>query len=1019
MTEVEWVEIGKLSEIPLRGARRVCTGRRPIAVFRTGDDEVFALIDRCPHRAGPLSEGIVSGRSVTCPLHNWTIDLATGRACAPDEGETEKIPVTIIGDRIFIALPALQASRSALCGRGRCGGVSTPEIRTTCPYCGVGCGLRVRADGAIIGDQDHPANFGRLCSKGAALAETLGTKDRLLYPEIGGRRATWDEALDLIAATFAQTATEHGPEAVALYGSGQFLTEDYYVANKLMKGFIGSANIDTNSRLCMASSVAGHIRAFGEDVVPGCYEDLEEADLVVLVGSNAAWCHPVLYQRLSAAREKRGTKIVVIDPRQTATCDIADFSLPLKAGTDVLLFNGLLVHLADVGALASAFVADHTAGFDDALLAARRSCTSLRHIAAATGLPQSDLHRFYDLFAETNRTVTLYSQGVNQSVVGTDKVNAIINCHLATGRIGRPGMGPFSLTGQPNAMGGREVGGLANQLAAHMSFADAADIDRVRRFWNAPRLATKPGLKAVDLFDAVFDGKIKALWILGTNPAASMPRAERVRAALDACPFVAVSDCWATDTTAHAQVVLPAASWGEKNGTVTNSERRISRQRMFREPPGEAKPDWWMLAEVGRRLGWRDAFSYPGTAAIFREHAALSGFENEGRRIFDIGALAELSDEEYEQLQPVQWPLPRRGRQSDSIRLFANGQFPTPDGRARFIPTDWHAPEEPTGDCSLKLNTGRVRDQWHTMTRTGRVPRLMTHTSEPLLDIHPQDATERGLSDGSLARIESKHGKAVLRVRTSTEQRRGEVFAPMHWTDRFSSAGPIDRLVGAEVDPVSGQPDLKAAHVDVSPVAACWHGLLLRRSDAVPKMDKDVYWTKIPVESGYAAELTGLAPLSIAAFAEKPMKDMLGVPHEADLILYADPGRNVFRFAAFLADRLEACLYLAPKKELLPTRAELSAALGREGDLRLRMSLLAGAALNGSVPEPGQVICACFAVSTRAICDTIRSRRLASVAELGAYLRVGTNCGSCIPELKKLLHEAAAEHSPEIKMSTL
>jgi assimilatory nitrate reductase catalytic subunit len=895
--------------------------------------------------------------------------------------------------------------------------VSAQDIRTTCPYCGVGCGLRVRPNGVILGDQDHPANFGRLCSKGAALAETLGAEDRLLYPEIDGRRATWDEALDLIAVTFAQTVREHGPDAVALYGSGQFLTEDYYVANKLMKGFIGSANIDTNSRLCMASSVAGHIRAFGEDIVAGCYDDLEEADLAVLVGSNTAWCHPVLYQRLTSARERKGTTIVVIDPRRTATCEIADIVLPLRAGTDVLLFNGLLVHLADTGALASAFVANHTAGFDDALFSARRSCPSLRHIAAATDLPLPDLRRFYERFAETERTVTLYSQGVNQSVAGTDKVNAIINCHLATGRIGGAGMGPFSLTGQPNAMGGREVGGLANQLAAHMSFADSADVERVRRFWNAPRMATKPGLKAVDLFNAVLDGKIKALWILGTNPAASMPRAGCVRAALDICPFVAVSDCWKTDTTVHAGVVLPAAGWGEKDGTVTNSERRISRQRAFRKPPGQARPDWWMLAEVGRRLGWHSAFAYQSPAAIFREHAALSGFENDGRRIFDIGALADLSDEEYERLQPVQWPCPRGKRSSKSARLFAEGIFPTTDGRARFVPTAWCAPKKPAASHMLKLNTGRVRDQWHTMTRTGRVPRLMAHTSEPLLDVHPQDAAEHGLSDGALARIESEHGTAILRVRISAQQRRGEVFAPMHWTDRYSSAGPVDRLVGAEIDPISGQPDLKAAHVDVRSVAACWHGLLLHRTNAVPKMGTDVYWVRISLDGGYAAELTGLSRLSIAAFAEQSMKDMLGVPREADLILYADPGRSVFRFAAFCAGRLEACLFLAPRKEMLPSCAELSAALGQEGDPGLRTSLLAGAALNGPVPEHGNVVCACFVVSARTIWDTIRSRRLASVAELGDCLRVGTNCGSCIPELEKLLHEATAEQTTGIKTS--
>ena len=413
-------------------------------------------------------------------------------------------------------------------------------------------------------------------------------------------------------------------------------------------------------------------------------------------------------------------------------------------------------------------------------------------------MPVADLARFYDWFAATERTVTLYSQGVNQSSAGTDKVNAIINCHLATGRIGRPGMGPFSLTGQPNAMGGREVGGLANQLAAHMSFADPADIDRVRRFWNAPRMATRPGLKAVELFDAVLDGKVKALWILGTNPADSMPRADRVRAALAACPFVVVSDCWPTDTTCFADIVLPAAGWGEKDGTVTNSERCISRQRAFRPPPGEARPDWWMLMEVARRMGWQSAFAYRGPADIFREHAALSAFENEepSRRIFDIGALSELSDDDYDRLPPIRWPLPRGTLQpwSNAKRLFGDGgPFPTSDGRARFVPTPYRPPAVPTDDqWPLLLNTGRLRDQWHTMTRTGRLPRLMAHQREPMLDIHPADAARLALIDGGLAQVESPHGATMLPVRLSNDQRKGEVFAPIHWTDRFTSAGPID-----------------------------------------------------------------------------------------------------------------------------------------------------------------------------------------------------------------------------------
>jgi assimilatory nitrate reductase catalytic subunit len=440
--------------------------------------------------------------------------------------------------------------------------------------------------------------------EGFGAGETLSLDDRLLHPEIRGTRATWDEALDLVASRFSQTIAEHGPDSVAFYVSGQILTEDYYVANKLMKGFIGSANIDTNSRLCMASSVAGHRRAFGADTVPGLYTDFEGADLVVLVGSNLAWCHPVLYQRLVAAREARGTKVVVIDPRATASCEIADLHLPIAPDGDVALFLGLLAHLHHEDRADALYVQAHTSGLDAALAVAR--AMTLDDVAAATRLDPVQLRAFYALWARTERVVTVYSQGVNQSECGSDKVNAIINCHLLTGRIGRPGMGPFSVTGQPNAMGGREVGGLANMLAAHMQIESAEDRDRVQRFWASPEIAHKPGLKAVDMFRAVADGRVKAIWIMGTNPVVSMPDADAVRAALAACPFVVVSDVTReTDTTALAHVLLPAAAWGEKDGTVTNSERRISRQRSFLPFPADARPDWKIICDVAARMGFR------------------------------------------------------------------------------------------------------------------------------------------------------------------------------------------------------------------------------------------------------------------------------------------------------------------------------------------------------------------------------------------------------------------------------
>jgi assimilatory nitrate reductase catalytic subunit len=903
----------------------------------------------------------------------------------------------------------------------------SPEgaVRTTCPYCGVGCGLVVTADGAVAGDPDHPANHGRLCSKGAALAETLGAAGRLLRPQIDGRPSSWEEALDLVAGRFARTIADHGPDAVALYVSGQFMTEDYYVANKLVKGFIGSANIDTNSRLCMASSVAGHIRAFGEDVVPGCYEDIEEADLVVLVGSNAAWCHPVLYQRLAAAKDKRGTRIVIIDPRRTPTCGIADLHLAVRPGADVAVFAALLVHLIDNDAWDCHWTDAHTTGFVTAVEAARGAVPSLEHAATIAEVAPRDLATFFGWFAATERTVTLYSQGVNQSSAGTDKVNAIINCHLATGRIGRPGMGPFSLTGQPNAMGGREVGGLANQLAAHMGF-DSADVDRVRRFWKAPQIASRPGLKAVDLFDAVRDGEVTALWILGTNPAASMPRAGRVREALAACPLVVVSDCWPTDTTRLADVVLPAAGWGEKDGTVTNSERCISRQRAFREPPGEARPDWWMLSEVARRMGWGAAFPYDCPAAIFREHAALSGFENDGasRRVFDISALAELSDDEYDALPPTRWPSPRVASKlaSRGKRLFDDDWFPTANGRARFVPT----PYRPPAACAdeqwpLVLNTGRVRDQWHTMTRTG-VPRLMAHQREPLLGVHPADAARLGLAEGNLARVESPHGATVMPVRLSSEQRRGEVFAPMHWTDAFSSAGPINRIVGAATDPISGQPELKATPVRVTSITPHWRGLLLRGSDEPPP--GPFYWARAPIESGHVFTLVGWEPLPGGPATEAWIAELLGAGAKptAELVIYADPARATFRYASLVAGRLDACLFLARSATSLPPQEVLAAVLGTVIAPEMRTYLLAGQpAGTAAAHSSGRTVCACFAVGLRTLHRTIATRRLTSVAEIGTVLRAGTNCGSCIPELKAILSDtsrngsaAAAENAGEL-----
>ncbi|HET9122425.1 MAG TPA: molybdopterin-dependent oxidoreductase, partial [Acidiferrobacteraceae bacterium] len=667
------------------------------------------------------------------------------------------------------------------------------SVRTVCPYCGVGCGLvaeATREGPELKGDRLHPANQGLLCSKGMALAETLGDETRLLAPLYRGQKVGWEEALTRAAEGLAATVRNYGPDAVAFYVSGQLLTEDYYVANKLMKGFIGSANIDTNSRLCMSSSVAGHVRAFGEDVVPACYEDLDLAELVVYAGSNAAWCHPVLHRRVLERREP--PLRVVIDPRWTPTCEGA-LHLPLKPGSDVALWNGLLVHLHESACVHQEFVRAHTDGYQATLAAARLEAGSVSEVARHTGLTAEAVHHFFKLFERCPRVVTLYSQGVNQSSRGTDKVNAILNCHLATGRIGHPGMGPLSLTGQPNAMGGREVGGLANQLAAHRGFS-VSEVDSVRRFWKAPHLATRPGLKAVELFEAVAEGRVRALWIMATNPVDSLPRADHVRAALKRCPLVIVSDCVAeNDTLPWAHLCLPAQAFGEKSGMVTNSERRMSRQRPFLEPPPGPKPDWEIVCEVARRMGFGSAFAFRNTADIFREHAALTAHENGGTRLLDLSGVAKLTDAQYEQWQPRCWPV--RAGCAERARLFGDGQFPTASGRAQLVPVHMRPPAVLPNDAfPLVLNTGRLRDQWHTTTRTGLSARLSRQARAPEICCHPQDAARAGIVDGDIAHIETPFGSLRARARVTAEVPAGSVFGAIHWTDTNCSGGRIGAL---------------------------------------------------------------------------------------------------------------------------------------------------------------------------------------------------------------------------------
>jgi assimilatory nitrate reductase catalytic subunit len=885
-------------------------------------------------------------------------------------------------------------------------------VRTTCPYCGVGCGVTAtpQPDGtlAIAGDPAHAANRGRLCVKGAALGETIGLEGRLLQPALREhgklREASWDEALDRVADGFSRVIAEHGPDAVALYVSGQLLTEDYYVANKLMKGYIGSANIDTNSRLCMSSSVAGHKRAFGEDIVPGCYEDFEQADMVVLVGSNAAWCHPTLFQRIVRAKELRPQmQVVVIDPRRTATCELADLHLPVKPGTDVWLFNGLLSYLAANGAADDAFVAAHTEDLQAALGTALEECGDPLAVARACRIDPEQLLAFYAAFAATGKVVTAYSQGVNQSSAGTDKVNSIINCHLLTGRIGKPGMGPFSLTGQPNAMGGREVGGLANMLAAHMELENPAQRAAVKELWNSPAIAGRPGLKAVDLFRAVEEGKVKAVWIIATNPLVSLPDADQVRRALGKCELVVVSDLTAeTDTNAYADVLLPALGWGEKDGTVTNSERRISRQRAFLPVPGAARADWQVLCQVAQRMGF-DGFDYVGAHEIFDEHARLSAWRNDGgtARMFRLDGLVGMSRRQYDELEPVQWPVLRDGdgAATGTERLFGDGHFARAGGKARFVPTAPRAPANlPGREYPLALNTGRVRDQWHTMTRTGKSPRLAGHVPEPFVDIHPQDALLAGVREGELARISSNWGAMVARVQHGGGIARGSVFIPIHWSGQTASDARVGALVNPVVDPVSGEPEFKHTPVRVEPFGVAWYGFILSRHALA--LDRAANWTRIQGGRFLRYELAGRQPMRQAqAWA----RELLAVQdEEADWLEYEDQGAGMFRAAHLVDGRIEACLFVSRRPDL-PAREWLAGLFSQEAlSAQDRASLLAGRA-RAAGADTGPTICSCFGVGRETICAAIRERGLTDVAGVTACVKAGGNCGSCVPEIRKLL----------------
>jgi len=695
-------------------------------------------------------------------------------------------------------------------------------VHTVCAYCGVGCGMRLDVHGGRVwrakGDPLHPANWGRLCPKGGTLPQALETADRARYPLWRPRRGEalvrvdWATAVSAIAARLQAIVAVHGADAVAMYGSGQLLTEDYYVANKLVKGFLGTNNFDANSRLCMSSAVAAYAHAFGHDGPPTCYADIDLADLFLIVGANMAECHPVLYQRVRRrkALAPDRVRVVVVDPRATPTAAEADLHLAIAPGTDVALIHGLLYLLLTAGQLDQAFIAAHTTGFER-LAAVVREWPPER-AARVCGLPEEQLRLAAQWYARATAVLTFWSMGVNQSTQGVAKAGALIDLALATGQVGRPGAGPFSLTGQPNAMGGREVGGLAHLLPGYRQVTRPEDRAAMAALWGVPaeRLSARPGLPAVQLFEAAAAGHLKALWIVATNPLVSLPDLALARRALERAELVIVQDAYhPTETSQYADFVLPAAQWAERTGTMTNSERRITLLDQAVAPPGEARPDWAIFADVGRRL-FGAPFAFANAEAVFEEYKRCT----RGRPT-DIGGLS------YARLRTehgVQWPCPTPDHPG-TARLYADRRFATPDGRARFAALPYHPPAEPPdGEFPFVLTTGRVRDQWHTMTRTGKIAVLRRSCPAPFVELHPSDAAALRIADGALVELRSRRGTIVAPARLCATIRPGTVFVPMHWGELQETAAPVNVLVHRACDARSHQPELKHCAVALRPV---------------------------------------------------------------------------------------------------------------------------------------------------------------------------------------------------------
>lgn len=853
--------------------------------------------------------------------------------------------------------------------------------KTTCPYCGVGCGVEI-SNNKIIGDALHPANSGSLCVKGVALAESLKMPSRLLYPKLREKEVSWQSVTDLIAQEIHQAKAEFGPDSVAMYVSGQLLTEDYYVANKLMKGYVGSANIDTNSRLCMSSAVAAHVRAFGEDVVPVNYDDIDKTKLLIICGANTAWTHPVLFRRIQQARENNpNLKLVVIDPRETVTAQQADLHLPIKNDGDVSLFNGLIKFLIEQQCIDSEYINSHTDGFD----ALAEEVSDLRYdvtnLTSSIGISEEKLTTFFQWFAQSPTAITLFCQGVNQAENGVDKGNAIINAHLTTGKIAKSGCGPFSITGQPNAMGGREVGGLANQLAVHRAF-DADSIKQVQAFWDSPEIATKPGLKAVELFEAVERGEIKVLWIMATNPVVSLPDNQMVKRALEACPFVIVSDITAeSDVAKYADVLLPAAGWGEKQGMVTNSERRLSRQRQFQTPPGEAKSDWWAISQVGQALcaleKTQNGFAFTSERAVFREYAAMTGMNADSPLKLDLSQYANLNEQEYEEWVPTQW---------GGERPFADGIYSHPDGKARFVLTS----ESPTRLERTKgwwLNTGRQRDQWHTMTRTGHIAHLAASELEPTVYMNTLSATQNRLKAGQLTKLFQPTSNTGIYAKVAIDEGLGfqDLFMSMHWAGRYGGESSVNAIINSAKDPISGQPAFKSSYVEVQDAAVKTYGMFIGT-----QFDSGKF-----LYSAFQAE----SNLGIWRFAhDKRPKKQSFCRTEKSRRITIDIAQGWLAVDYDLVGdvRIIRSVLVVSSEPIQTDYTNFTHLIGKPMELSQLLTITQS-------QSSAKLVCSCFRVTDKQIYDAMEKQDCTSLTQLQNKLKCGTNCGSCVSQIKQMV----------------